>query len=158
MKKWKDIKCQNKTKKTWSKLFLGFQCDWCSSGCSSSIQQKPASGLIIALCPPWLCVLSSVWQATSASLQPPATGLAQLPVSLPQWDLMDSHQEAVNQATILGSLCCLWESLTGEWVYQQWMCFFNGQHRQNLIEINTRQCKKEVQLFATNLCLDGFHW
>lgn len=118
--KCKDIKGQNKKRQNDQS---DCQCDWCSSVCSSSVQHKPASGLLISPCPPWLCVLSSVWQGTSASLQPPATGLAQSPVSLPQWDLMDSHQEAVHQAAILGSPCCLWESLTGQWLYQQSMGF-----------------------------------
>lgn len=124
--KCKDIKRpkQEKTKLRSKSFVLGCLCDWCSPGGSSSIQHKPARGLLISPRPPWLCVLSSVWQATSVSFQPPATGLAQLPLSLAQRDLMDSNHEAVNQAAILGSLSCLWESLSGQWLYQQSIDFF----------------------------------
>lgn len=93
--------------KWWSKPFSpGCQCDWCSLVCSSALQHDPDSRLLISLCPLWLCVLSSIWQDTSANFQPSATGLAQQAVSLPQWDIMDSHQEESNEAAILGSPVC----------------------------------------------------
>lgn len=78
----------------WLPMSLMFLQQWHWTQTNQGVTNLPS--------PPWLCVLSNVRQSTSASLQPSASGLAPSPASLPQWDLMDFHQEAVKQATILG--------------------------------------------------------